>query len=731
MALHGELWGDRLNMIGVFSDGLEHFVRIMKLLSDRIKTRSYMEPDRFKYVEAASLAGYRNLPFPGFDLTEEARDLASGGEKSRPVDMDKFRASASRALKMGHRIVAFKTFEEFVRDGDWLTGGSSSIGHLLVKMSSGKSKRVKCRKNFVLDVISADELISLAVDNTQQFNDVLIKSELGKVRLAVASDIQTYLVMAWMIYLTGHSYKDWAGSTTEENVAEQTQRIVEMLKLCRTKYGLPFDYKAFDHQPHTPELQHIVEHLVDNGRGNVPTEHRAFYDRMMTKMISSFDFSWLRLRGGMPGNPVKVDRRWHVTGGLMSGLGVTSIVGNAWNSVMTEEVMAALREIEIDTSGIERYIRGDDSAIFTPNAATAQLVALEYEKNGVVGGVGKFSVRKHEMEFLRVWYADKCYGYANRAIPGLTQRKPWSSAPWEDIGTLRALREVCGTLTRRGCDGWDVWRALRSRWCELHRLPVACLGVPIGLGGYGLDEWDGKSWLSSSVPKIDVSQELQFDIKTDWRVDRLKRKAIEAGLEVRVDWTKLAQNELANVVAADDVPEVSRALRSKWKDEVKARRIRVVTKRRKYVKLTYNALSLPRFTNLETTFSQLSQWLGDRAGTYGRFRRQVQEVKSIRSILTEAGIRVRDFIRSKYPEIDIYLRKGHMSDVLDWLGGEAKVKTFSLHPALKGMASQYGAAIVHLGKMRGGNTEQALSVVSSGVEAEMATQPLTIAAYMW
>jgi len=95
----------------------------------------------------------------------------------------------------------------------------------------------------------------------------------------------------------------------------------------------------------------------------------------------------------------------------MSGLRWTTVIGNAWNSVMTSAVLQLLKDSGMNMEGIERYIRGDDSAIFTNNAAQATLIAQGYSDIGVIGGTGKYSVRRHEMEFLRTWFDERCHGY--------------------------------------------------------------------------------------------------------------------------------------------------------------------------------------------------------------------------------------------------------------------------------------------------------------------------------
>jgi len=84
----------------------------------------------------------------------------------------------------------------------------------------------------------------------------------------------------------------------------------------------------------------------------------------------------------------------------------------------------------IPTETIRRYLHGDDSAIYVHNLATGAAMKLPYEAIGAKSGEGKFSLQNHQMELLCVWFNQRCRGFPARAIPGLTQRKPWSSPPW-------------------------------------------------------------------------------------------------------------------------------------------------------------------------------------------------------------------------------------------------------------------------------------------------------------
>jgi hypothetical protein len=46
-----------------------------------------------------------------------------------------------------------------------------------------------------------------------------------------------------------------------------------MIHLCSRGFGMPYDYKGFDQQPTTFELQGIARHIVMAARVNVPADY--------------------------------------------------------------------------------------------------------------------------------------------------------------------------------------------------------------------------------------------------------------------------------------------------------------------------------------------------------------------------------------------------------------------------------------------------------------------------
>lgn len=556
----GDSWAERMDGVGAFDGDLTHMMNVFKKVSDLLKTRP-SEISKERFCECAVLSGYRNPPFPGFDFQKEAAALAEG-RKDEHDTLEPFGRVAREELKMAVPMVKWLTFEEWFSEVEWLTTGSSSIGVVKWRSADGQTGEFKARKNLLPEVINMEEWVKLAWSNKRQVNRAIIKSELGKLRIAVSADIETYWQMTYVTYLLNGAYKQWPGSTIEEDTAAQTDRLIAMMRLLAKKYGLPFDYKGFDHQPTTNELIMIVNVLCVAAEANVPRAELGRFRDLSERIKAGFRNSVLvASRDG-------VERTYIVEGGLMSGLRWTTIVGNAWNTVMTAMVRRTLVSIGVDEPTVGRWIRGDDSAIYCSSWAKAMAFKLGYDSMEVESGAGKFSIQSEAMEFLRVWFTPKrLMGYAARALPGLTQRKPWSSAEWTPFGALEAVRDTLSTLERRGCDADDcaqIWLAVRDTYCRKAHVDKRWFAVPREQGGAGLEAWEGWS-CNATLPKLD--REVEITNGTGWTERRIAERAAETGLKPNSERAAvLAAKALSSKLSADDVIEVSALFRRRFKE---------------------------------------------------------------------------------------------------------------------------------------------------------------------
>ncbi len=671
--IHGRDWWLNLRDCGCFDDGIANYSKVASGISVAILVASNkgLIANWTKYIGLSCLGGYRNPPYPGFDMMEEARKLAESGIPSFfPPGLD-FNSMADEKLYLPKQT-KYISFRDFVIGGLWITAGASSIGSIQIQIEN-KITKIKARKNFVADVMPLEELYNLAIKSDTQINRTLIKSELGKIRLAVAGDLLTYLKMAWVTRLTGGAYLNWEGSNLKENVYQQALRMERFLKLVAKKYGLPYDYAAFDHQPENPEILSICSQLIALGGYNVPESDRDEYNDITNTILKSFDNSRLvtKFEGQMSD--------WKVIGGLMSGLAWTSLIGNAWNTVKTACAKWILQKCGLDLQDMDAFVRGDDSAIFDTKVTNLQLMNEAYRALGVEGGEGKFSIQQHGMEFLRVWYSDRCFGYPNRALPGLIQRKPWSNQPWSDDSVIRSIFDTTTILTRRGCDVRSVWDSLAGIWCRLHKMPRAVLSIPRSMGGFGIEQWTGLT-VTPPVPKLDLEKGFTAIAENNWRSNKIRDTVLELGFTLdEHEYKEIAQKQLNSTIGADDVPTVSRAYRDAYNLLIKKWKPKVARIVMPYVSC---------FERVPDTVDKLeAKYELDLVNTklYGKYRDESTAINDFKMVKPYVKTTTTQFIKLRNPAMynDLHkMRKqNHQSTAIDWLLGEASVNIGNVHPA--------------------------------------------------
>jgi hypothetical protein len=548
-------WFGFMTAMGANVDGVDHWYAVGKFINDIVKKQNLSGIPRTKVLECGNMTGFRNLPYPGFDPVIETKKLAEGGGERGLVEAWGLRdfTRTAEVLDVIAPPVSWVSFNDFVEGGEWQTSGSSSVGKVEWEYA-GESGKFKARKNLVPDVLDLKALASDALAQTSQINHSIIKSEAGKVRIAVSSDMLTYLKMSWLNRFLGGCYKSWPMSTLEESASEQTDRMIVMLNKIINGWNLPFDYAAFDHQPKTTELQAIIRILVRIGRRNIPSEHLAVFDDIADNVINAFDTATLS---------ISFDGAFHefkVTGGLMSGLRWTSVLGNAWNIVLSTWVRDTLKSMGVDVSNYDVWVRGDDSEICVDRYCNALLARLGYQALGAIGADGKFGIHQGQAEFLRQWYSrDGCHGYPIKCIPGLQQRKPWSSAPWEEEATMAALFVGVSSLKRRGANALRVdawWLAVKQVWSVRNKVSMRWLTIPRVFGGLGIEPWDGKTFPDQRWPRTDKLSVKVTNVTT-WRRDKII-DSFSSWLPVSSpEADTLAQQALASKLATDDIPSLN------------------------------------------------------------------------------------------------------------------------------------------------------------------------------
>lgn len=588
---------------------------ICKSITNFVKSHD-MEKHWTKYAELTCLSGYRILPWPDFDPEESTKALAEGGNDHEMFQT--FDWWSRIALTSGlSKPAVYKTFDDYVRSGDWITQGASSRGRLEVHYQ-GDVFNVKCRKNMVPDAISVDDLIKYAYAAKEQTSTAFAKCELGKVRIAVCSDLETYLKMNWIVSMSGRGYKDWKHVTRNEDAMMKLRRMRNMVKRCKAGlFGMAWDYEGFERQVKTDEMISVFERIVQAATANVPIGSKAQWDYLTDEVRQSFFQSYIISMDGS---------RFHVTGGLPSGLYLTSIVGDGFNLTASTAVLQLLERIGVDPPEEEDIkIQGDDSSFMDRNVAKLQLIDWMLTRMNFVGGMGKFGITSGSTEFLRVAYSEYgARGYPARSIAGVVQRKPWSDSPMSELDVIESAIDTIRICRRRGLLFDNAEDALLRIWCRKNKISYIAARTPRVCGGYGLWEPISDTRIRG-LPTLNDTSGVKVTITTRWREDRWHDKAQSYGISLEQQQAQsLAQEDAAATVVGDEVKGVTKTVRMRWKEKLK----------RAVVKIT----RLPSLGVLDLRAAKQVDHIatGDEYGSdssYGRYAQLAPIIKDVKRLL--------------------------------------------------------------------------------------------------
>nr|WAK77387.1 MAG: RNA-dependent RNA polymerase [Totiviridae sp.] len=649
----GEWWWDVLKRAGVFDGDSEHYRLACKALSDKVKkTRNDVDADkRVCFYECASLYGAMCPPVPGWDPIQETRDLASGGKVPhgltrggvlRPADVlariqDLVRFTAGKKCDR-------RTFEEWLASGDWERSGASSIGRVEYRIDQEGEERkghFKARKNLVLDVVPVPDLLERVRCHDTQENKALVKSEFGKVRLAVSAPLEVYLQQGFLYGVSGSAYLSWPGNTLEESIVEEMSRNERTF--CRMRDGafaLPYDFARFDHQPTTEEVIAFQTITFERAIVNASPNQRADVRLFEQLLERGFRRATLATPPGICEPHV-----FPVTGGLMSGLRSTSAVGSGWNSVLGETARDLAGVFRRCDRPIETWqiVRGDDTQVVSDYYLDVLAVKIGYDALGAEANESKFTLRRGRTEFLRVETGDRARCYPCRTLPLLGQRKPWSARPAAADSGVHRVDKVFSVLARRLPDPADLLgfadHVLRRMMSKMS-LDIRLLAIPTALGGLGLRDWNGKwhvrTWRSNLRVPVTVTNQ------TDFRAGQEMQRYQEYGIRLRPsEATALADRSVREKIAVDDLVELAGTIRRVSRAEMQSREI-VLSNCTKPPPLTLlrgfsHLVQLARGLSVEEGSyalldSEVKRLKGEVAPMYGRERRTIEKITAISNL---------------------------------------------------------------------------------------------------
>jgi len=570
------------------------------------------------YMGVAAMLGYPMAPFLAEDLLEAATSLVVGdiekkwyhGGKWTDVGYyDKWRTVIKGILERTEcRVKNEISFEDYVADPDlWGTAGNAYTAEKKFDVTVD-GKKARLTKAQLGECVPPETLIEIVRNREQATHKTLLKSEIGKVRLAVNSDFFQYLLDSWVYYRLGkNTIKGHLPFTLAENNQQSVEREIRMAESCKdpNKIKVPSDYSEFDRNISKDEnkIYHEEINKKDPDKG----------DEWSAKFMALSENEILTGSRQMDKFEVKVEEKFKlkVEHGLLSGKYETSQVGSTFNDSWNTITNDALKDQQMEVAPLDHFVQGDDSHMDTYSIAYAVNYLKTINKIGVVVNERKNFLSRDRTEYLRKVYTTRGIGgYAWRALPSLVARKP--SNP-DEPDMVSEFRSVVGNYA-------TVWRRLNGRkavmpdrfaeWYMTEKLKVENrdkMGCPVHLGGFGVgDTWDGGVY--DEHPKIDyaaVYESVKYNgtkVGAYSAVKKVQKFEEQTGLvadERRKDQVvkELSGQKLAGLASKD--------IRKAYKDSFYAQ----VKRQTRYKERTINLVS-GRVTG-EVTFGS-AKWITDR-----------------------------------------------------------------------------------------------------------------------
>lgn len=706
----------------------------MKNYSDLCKKKEFTENRRIVsvFIENHNLFGSLQPPVEGWDPVTQTQALAGStprvhgmiGTPWQGVDFFRSIARAKLSVPKHHENdVNYYELKDFIANADWERSGASSIGRVKWSYKDEKdpaynrSGTFKARKNFVLDLFTVEEVASMCLDAYEHVDNVaIIKSELAKIRIAVASPIQLYLLECWLLSFAGSFYLNWEGSTLEEGPAEELLRnYTQWRSVLAGKFVLPFDYSEFDHQIRLDEVTEILKicHMWSQHTLIPYGQHGA----QKAELIILRSIMNARLHDP----PSHGHNVYPVCNGLLSGTRSTSIVGNAFNLIMWGMVEWFLSEHLKTRIDIDKEIRGDDLRLTHSNQFMLILIYYIYRALGAEANPSKFGLCRARGDFLRLDCTadDGMIGLPARVTPSAMQRKPWKAAAWLGEGRLTNTVENSANIVRRlpNYREWGYFNVLRRvlcrNWSRVSRIDIRYCAVPRLCGGLGLLPWNGQYMLGQSQVSFgphmleDLTIDLQVEVKTNYRVDKMNN--IAAKYDIRLtdgEQKEFLRRTMLSKIANDDIPDLSAPVRYVYRQQL----LRVTFRPTHIVREEmFEAEGIfchfrPFLEGLKPApnfYEQLDLFIGlDNSHPFGEYRNFSQEIRERLDIGRLKKQKVRDSLRPIPWVIDACRKlenrmqmKRHVA--LDWVTeGITLDEPYRLHSGLIARASAIVAKIV-------------------------------------
>jgi hypothetical protein len=440
-----------------------------KKLSEFIKKRGEKETEDWRYlVDLQRLGDF--LPYKEeSDFVEDIKDWVQRKPKhSWNGSEDEWYKRFEDTLKMlllrnGKRPDKVMTIDEFVRNGDiWCTSGSG------FEPESEKLKVTDKYRDKIFDVkknkwsvrwsLSNYKVKRLMYKKRKQICKAVQKSEPGKVRAVISSDLALYLKMS---YVSQFLEKSLAGSKLSTLWMSKDDRfdLWQSMGYDGT-WRMPLDQSEFDKNVSIRQIKIILKVI-------------RWYLEYMNASDEILDMMDLIIYGLDGGYVLIGGHRIEIMNGVLSGWRWTALFDTLVNLVevfMAKDWVEENSNIRVDFLGLNA--QGDDDWFKFRTRKEAIAMWLAYESFGLDVNPGKFFLSKHRDEYLRrVMDKDVITGYPARSITSICFRSP-----------IREKESLGGDRVRQGLNKWKLF-------CER-------------MGAVFYRSWWMRSWYKDSVQGV-------------------------------------------------------------------------------------------------------------------------------------------------------------------------------------------------------------------------------------
>jgi hypothetical protein len=342
---------------------------------------------------------------------------------------EKFREVLRRGGKRPDKVTSI---DEFIENGDiWCTSGSGfepDAGKLKVYNLTKKSEvEVKKNKWSVRWSLSNYKIKRLIFKKRHQRCKAVQKSEPGKVRAVISSDLALYLKMSYVSTFLEKIFRGRKDSTLFMD-ADARFELWQKMAYDGTQ-RMPLDQSEFDRnvsfEQITIMLEEIKYFLVDM---QAPADILEVMDLIIYALSGGYV-----IIGGV---------RIPIHNGVLSGWRWTALLDTLVN--LTELAMAQewVRENSVIPAELVDYnAQGDDDWLKINRRDTAIALWLAYESFGLFVNPGKFFLDTRRDEYLRrVYDKGKITGYPARSITSIAFRNPVSEK--ETVGADRIRQSL-------------------------------------------------------------------------------------------------------------------------------------------------------------------------------------------------------------------------------------------------------------------------------------------------